>query len=192
MRYTLHASLFMSGHNKWSQIKRKKGATDAQKSKVFSKFSRLITLESKKSGGNVNDFGLKAIIDQAKSFNMPKENIERAIKKGAGADSPNIQSIIYEGYGPSGVAIIVEILTENRNKTSAEIKHILSKHGGNLGAPGSASWAFKKIDGEWVPNEPLEISDESVQSLLALINELEDNDDVQDVFTNALFPKNLE
>ncbi len=182
----------MSGHNKWSQIKRKKGATDAQKSKVFSKFSRLIALESKKSGGNLNDFGLKAVIDQAKSFNMPKENIERAVKKGLSADSADMQSVTYEGYGPSGAAIIIEALTDNRNKASAEIKHILSKHGGNLGAPGSASWAFKKTEGQWVPNDPLEISDESVQSLLALINELEDNDDVQDVFTNAIFPKNLE
>lgn len=182
----------MSGHNKWSQIKRKKGATDAQKSKIFSKFSRLITLESKKSGGNVNDFGLKAMIDQAKVFNMPKENIERAVKKGAGAGATDMQSVTYEAYGPSGVALIIEALTDNRNKASAEIKHILSKHGGSLGAPGSASWAFKKTGAEWNANEPLEVSEESAQALSDLMEELENNDDVQDVFTNAVFPKDFE
>ena len=183
----------MSGHSKWAQIKHQKAQVDAKKGKTFSKITRMISLAAREKGPNPDmNISLRGAIEKAREVNMPKENIERAVKKGVGADSPNMQSIIYEGYGPSGVAIIVEILTENRNKASAEIKHILSKHGGNLGAPGSASWAFKKIDSEWIPNEPLEISDESVQSLSALIDELEDNDDVQDVFTNAIFPKNLE
>jgi len=117
----------MSGHNKWAQIKRKKAVTDAKRSKIFGKFSRLIVVESKKSGGDVSTPGLRAIIERAKKENMPIENIERAVKKGAGSDAGNMAPVLYEAYGPGGCAILVEGLTDNKNRTVAEIKHILSK-----------------------------------------------------------------
>lgn len=182
----------MAGHNKWTQIKRKKGATDAKKSKVFSKFSRLITLESKKAGGNTSSPSLKAAIDQAKSFNMPSDNIERAVKKGVGGESGELERVTYEAYGPEGAALIISGLTDNRNKASSEVKHILSKHGASLGAIGSATWAFIKTEEKWEPTTTVPISEETARSLATLIEELEDNDEIQEVFTNAEFPDNFE
>jgi YebC/PmpR family DNA-binding regulatory protein len=182
----------MPGHNKWSKIKRKKEVTDGRKSKIFSKFSRLITLESKKVSGNVNSPSLKAVVDQAKSYNMPNDNIERAVKRGLGNESDAFERVTYEGYGPEGAALIIEGLTENRNKASSEIKHILSKHGGSLGTPGSASWAFLKTEEGWNPAVGAPVSLESAKILSALIEELEDNDEIQDVYTNAELPENFE
>lgn len=182
----------MAGHNKWTQIKRKKAITDGKRSKIFSKFSRLITLESKKAGGNVNSPTLKAVIERAKASNMPNENITRAVKKGAENDSTPLEAVTYEAYGPGGVALIIEGLTDNRNKASGEIKHILSKHGGSLGAQGSASWAFTKEGSEWKPNIPVQPDEAALKTLVTLIDELEDTDAVQDVFTNAEFPENFE
>lgn len=182
----------MAGHNKWSQIKRKKEVTDGKKSKIFSKFSRLITLESKKVSGDITSPSLKAVIDQAKSFNMPNDNIDRAIKKGAGGDSGALERVTYEAYGPEGVALIIEGLTDNRNKASGEIKHILNKHGGSLGSIGSVTWAFSKTENGWEPNTPNDITTEGARALATLINELEENDEVQEVFTNANFPENFE
>src|SRR3989338_7323656 len=110
----------MAGHNKWSQIKRKKEVTDAKKSQVFSKLARLITLESRKAGGDLNSPGLRAVIEKARSYNMPGDNIERAVKKGVEKSEENLEAIIYEAYGPGGVALIIEALTGNRNKTASE------------------------------------------------------------------------
>lgn len=177
----------MAGHNKWTQIKRKKAITDGAKSKIFSKFSRLITLESKKFGGNVNSPSLKTVIEHAKSYNMPSDNIDRAIKKGTGADAGELERVTYEAYGPEGAALIIEAVTGNRNKASAEVKHILGKHGGVLGTIGSVTWAFVKDgDGSWEAVTPLSISPEASKVLEGLIEELEENEEVQDVFTNAL------
>src|SRR3989344_7289283 len=114
----------MAGHSKWVQIKRKKEATDAAKSRVFSRFARLIALESKKAGGKTDAPNLKAIIDRAKAVNMPKENIERAVAKGASKDSGDLEQVVYECYGPAGVAIIVSALTDSRNRTTQELKHL--------------------------------------------------------------------
>ena len=174
----------MSGHNKWSKIKHKKAASDAQKSKIFGKVGRLITVESKKSGG-IESPGLRAVIEKAKAVNMPKDAIERAVKKGAGSDASQMESITYEAYGPGGVALIIEALTDNRNKAAAEIKHILSKQGLSLAGMGAATWAFEKEGSEWTPKTTVEISEEDGQKLEQIIEELEENDEVQEVFTNA-------
>lgn len=177
----------MSGHNKWSKIKHKKAVTDAKKSKNFSKMVKLIQLESKKAGGNIEDPGLRAVIEKAKHENMPKDNIDRAIKKGAGNDSVNMDAITYEAYGPGGVAMIIEVLTDSRNRAAAEIRHILSKNGFELAAQGSATWAFTKMGASWDTQTPAEISEEDGTKLESLIEQLEDNDEVQEVFTNAKF-----
>ena len=175
----------MAGHNKWSKIKHKKAVTDAQKSKIFGKLARLISVESKKANGDVNAPGLRAAIEKAKKENMPNDNIERAIKKGTGGDADQMFPVLYEAYGPGGCAIIIEGLTDNKNRTSAEIKHILSKNGLSLAAQGSATWAFEKNGEEWVPKTMSPISDEDKEKLEKLIEALEENDDVQEVYTNA-------
>ena len=175
----------MSGHNKWSKIKHKKAATDAAKSKVFGKFSRLIAVESKKAGGNVDSPGLRAVIDQAKAVSMPADNIDRAVKKGAGGDTANMEEVMYEAYGPGGSALIITGLTDNKNRTSAEVKHSLSKYGAELAAQGAASWAFAKDGPDWVPNSMIPLSDEDGEKLGNIIEALEESDDVQNVYTNA-------
>lgn len=136
----------MSGHSKWSQIKYKKAITDAKKSKIFSKLARIITLAARDKGGNPEtNATLRLAIDRAKSMNMPAENIERAIKRGTGKlDGMVMEEIIYEAYGPGGVAIILEGITDNRNRTISEIKHIISQYGGKLAESSSVLWMFNK------------------------------------------------
>ncbi|MBX4198050.1 YebC/PmpR family DNA-binding transcriptional regulator [Candidatus Parcubacteria bacterium] len=175
----------MSGHNKWSKIKRKKGASDAQRSKLFGKLVRYITVEAKKSGGNLASPGLKTAIEKAKEANMPNDTIDRAVKKAATDNSAQMENITYEAYGPGGCALVIEALTDNRNKAAQEVKHILSNHGFSLAAMGAATWAFKKEGGEWIPQTPVQINEEDSKILEALIEELEENDEVQDVYTNA-------
>lgn len=174
----------MSGHNKWSKIKRQKEQTDGQKSKLYGKMVRIISVEIKKAGGNVESPGVRAAIQKAKTANVPSDNIERAIKKGS-EPSENLESLVYEAYGPGGCAIIIEALTSNRNKAAQEIKHILSDHGLSLAGIGAASWAFEKKDGEWVPNTTVDMSEGDGESLSKLLDALEENDEVQEVFTNA-------
>ena len=144
-------------------------------------------MESKKTKGDVNSPGLRAAIEKAKEANVPSDNIERAIKKGTGGEGNEMEQITYEAYGPGGCALIIEALTENRNKAAQEIKHILSENGFELATPGSALWAFDKQigGGEWLPKNTMQISEEDGQKLNALIEELEENDEVQEVFTNA-------
>ncbi len=177
----------MSGHSKWSQIKRQKGVTDAARSKVFSRFARLITIESKKAAGNLSSPGLASAIERAKAANMPKDNIERAISKGASKDAGDLVQVVYEWYGPGGTAIIIDALTDNTNRTTQEIKHMISKSGFDLGTPGSAAWAFQKSpNGTYAPNEPLmDLSEEDEEALGKIFDQLDENDDVQRVFTNA-------
>jgi len=179
----------MSGHNKWSKIKHKKGAEDAKKSKVFSKIARLITVESKKSNGDVNSPNLRVAIEKARSVNMPNDNIERAVKKGTGTDAGNMESVMYEAYGPGGSAIIIDGLTDNKNRSAAEIKHILSKNGLSLASQGAASWAFENVDGVWKPKDVMDISSEEKEKLGEITNELEENDDVQNIYTNVYINK---
>ena len=175
----------MSGHNKWSKIKNKKATTDAQKSKVFSKLVKLIQNESKICGGSIDSPSLKSAIEKAKAANMPSDNINRAIKKGVESGSTNMEQVVYEAYGPGGAAIIIDGLTDNKNKTAQEIRHILTRNGLSLATTGSASWAFAKTGAEYIPNTMVEISDEDGEKLDKIIEELEENDDVQGIFTNA-------
>lgn len=175
----------MSGHNKWSQIKRQKGKTDAQKSKVYSKHARFITMESKKANGNLLSASLITAIDAAKKDNVLKDVIDRAIKKGTESGGEIMDAVTYETYGPGGCAIVIEALTGNRNRAAQEIKHILSKNGFELASQGSALWAFVKTGQEWVPQTMAELSDEDLAMLEKLVDELEENDEVQKVFTNV-------
>lgn len=175
----------MSGHNKWSKIKHKKGASDAQKSRLFSKHARIITVESRKAQGNIAAPNLSAVIDRAKKDSMPKENIDRAVAKGKSAESASLTEVVYETYGPGGAAIIITAVTDNANRTTPEIRHILTKNGYSLGTTGSASWAFIKTESGYIPANPTELLDEDGEKLALLIESLEEHDDVQDIFTSA-------
>jgi len=136
----------MSGHSKWSTIKRKKGKADAQRGKIFTKIIRVITVAARSGGGDPEtNIKLKAAVQLAKESNMPNENIEKAIKRGTGeADGVSYEEIIYEGYGPGGVAVLIEALTDNKNRTTPEIRKIFSKNAGNLGENGCVAWMFNK------------------------------------------------
>jgi YebC/PmpR family DNA-binding regulatory protein len=136
----------MSGHNKWSTIKHKKGATDAKRGKVFTKIIKEISVAAKLGGGDpVANPRLRTAIDKAKAENMPKDNIERAIKKGAGGmEGVTYEEIIYEGYGPGGAAVLVEVLTDNRNRSVSDIRSIFTKCNGNMGEAGCVAWMFSK------------------------------------------------
>lgn len=179
----------MSGHNKWSKIKHKKAATDAARSKVFSKHSALITMEVKKSGGDVNSANVQAAVERAKKDSMPKDNIEKALAKGSGAGAAAMEEIMFEGYGPGGVPLLIMTVTDNNNRTAPEIRHIFSKAGLELGVPGSAAWAFSKVDGQYVPNTPIELDDAGGEKLADFIEKLEEQDDVTDVYTGADTPE---
>jgi YebC/PmpR family DNA-binding regulatory protein len=136
----------MSGHSRWSTIKRKKGAVDAKRGKIFTKLIREIATAARIGGGDPHaNPRLRLAIDKARGANMPKDNIERAIKKGiGGGDGAAFEEVVYEGYGPGGTAIYVETLTDNRNRTVGEVRHVLTKHGGNLGANGCVAYLFEK------------------------------------------------
>ena len=245
----------MSGHSKWSSIKHKKGAADAKRGKLFTKLTRSIIVAAKEGGGDPSgNSSLQNAIEKAKSYSMPKENIDRAIAKGAGstADSDNFEAIVYEGYGPEGVAVIVETLTDNRNRTAAEVRHAFTHHGGSLGTTGAVLWQFDRrgvvvvggegvdedeltlaaadggaedveLDGSsfqitcapedlaavraalesagfavesaeltLVPKTTVEVGDEgSAKKILHLIDALEENDDVQDVYANFDIPERV-
>ena len=246
----------MSGHSKWSSIKHKKGAADAKRGKLFSKLSRAIIVAAKEGGGDpANNLSLQNAIEKAKSYSMPKDNIDRAIAKGSGADADAdaFETIVYEGYGPEGVAVIVEALTDNRNRTAADVRHMFAKHGGNLGATGAVAWQFERrgvvvvpADGRrrggaaarrcrrrcgrrragrrrlpghiraggarggarrrsrrpgftvdsaelmLVPKTTVAVEDEAkARQVMRLIDALEDNDDVQDVYANFDIPEQV-
>ena len=135
----------MSGHSKWSSIKHRKAATDAKRGQLFTKLARAIAVAAREGGGDpASNYTLAAAIEKARGYSMPKDNIQRAIDRGTGAgDAGAIERATYEGYGPAGVAVMVEALTDNRNRTSAEVRHAFDKHGGSLGEPGSVAWQFE-------------------------------------------------
>ena len=245
----------MSGHSKWSSIKHKKGAAEAKRGKLFSKLSRAIIVAAREGGpdpdGNIS---LANAIAKAREASMPKDNIERAIARGsgAGADGEAYESVVYEGYGPNGVAILVDALTDNRNRTAAEVRHIFAKHDGNLGASGAVAWLFERkalalVDGQrydeeevtlaaaeggaeevepdgsslritaptealrtlrdaleaagielesadltMIPKTTVEVEDESTaRKVLRLMDALDENDDVQDVYANFDIPERV-
>ncbi|MBI4080106.1 YebC/PmpR family DNA-binding transcriptional regulator [Candidatus Kaiserbacteria bacterium] len=175
----------MAGHSKWAQIKRQKGKTDAARSATFGKFARRITVESKKVRGDVNAATLRAAIEKAKAANMPKENIERAVAKGTSADAATLESVTYETYGPGGAAIVIEAVTDSRNRTSQEIKHILSENGLSLASPGSALWAFEKTADGYEPKTTVPISESDDAKLMKILEEIDAHDDIENVYTNA-------
>ena len=237
----------MSGHSKWSTIKRKKGAEDAKRGKIFTRLTREIVIAAREGGGDYDvNFKLRLAVDKARAENMPKDNIERAIRRGTGddKDGADFEEVTYEGYANGGGAVIIQCVTENRNRTVADVRHTLSRSGGSLGENGSVSWQFEQKawfsfpadgldfdevfmvaadggaediieeDGEievfgpstsfktlsdalndagikpdtaelrMVPKQALELSDEDTIKVLNTIEQLEDLDDVQNVFTN--------
>lgn len=175
----------MAGHNKWAQIKRQKGANDAAKSNAWAKLSRRITIEAKKANGDLTSVHLRSAIDAGKAVNMPKDTIERAIQKGNAPDVSNLESIVYEAYGPGGSALLIDTLTDNRNRTAQEIKHLLSKNGVALASPGSAAWAFEKTLDGYVPKTIVTLSETDDSALMQLMELIGAHDDVQEVYTNA-------
>jgi YebC/PmpR family DNA-binding regulatory protein len=245
----------MSGHSKWSTIKHKKGAADAKRGQLFSKLSRAIIVAAREGGPDPDgNLALQNAIEKARSYSMPKDNIERAIARGSGADADaaTYETVVYEGYGPGGVAVLAEALTDNRNRTAAEVRHIFSKHDGNLGTTGAVAWLFERrglvlVDADaadedeltlaaaeggaedvtrdgstfqvvctpedlnavrsaveaagievrsaestMVPKTTVEVEDEAAaRKVVRLMDALEDNDDVQDVYANFDIPERV-
>ncbi len=175
----------MSGHSKWATTKRAKAVTDAKRSSVFTRLAHGITIAAREKGGNIDtNFSLRMAVEKARAANMPKENIERAIKRGTGElAGEQIEEVLYEGYGPEGVALLIETLTNNRNRTVSEIKHILSKYGGSLGTSGSVAWMFAKKGVVGIPANML--SDERE---LAFIESGADDIQTSDTETTIVAP----
>jgi YebC/PmpR family DNA-binding regulatory protein len=156
----------MAGHSKWAGIKHKKAIVDARRGKLFTKLARAITIAAKEGGGEIDGNPRLALaVQKAKDASMPKDNIERAIAKGTGegADADALETVMYEGYGPGGVALMVEAVTENRNRTGSDVRHVFGKHGGNLGEPGSVAYLFDKkgvvvVDGERYSEDDLMVA----------------------------------
>jgi YebC/PmpR family DNA-binding regulatory protein len=175
----------MSGHSKWASIKHKKKATDAKRGALFTKLTRAITVAAREGGGDPEgNPSLALAIQKAKDASMPKDNIERAIAKGTGADqdADAFESIVYEGYGPGGVAVLVEALTDNRNRTSSDLRHAFSKHGGNLGEPGSVAWIFEK-KGQIVVDAARYGEDDLIAAVDAGAEDVAEDGDVLEVVT---------
>lgn len=177
----------MAGHSKWAQIKHKKASTDAKRGKLFSKLARAITIAAREKGADPHSNAtLASAIEQARAFNMPSDNIERAIAKATGAGEEALSAVMYEAYGPGGVALLILGITDNNNRTSNEIKHLLKDHGGKWAESGSVLWAFDRTADGWEPKEyslvSLNAGDRS--ALERLVDILDDHDDVQDIFTN--------
>jgi YebC/PmpR family DNA-binding regulatory protein len=244
----------MSGHSKWSSIKHKKGAADKKRGQLFSKLSRAIIVAAREGGPDPSgNLALQNAVEKARSYSMPKDNIERAIARGSGADSDAAayETVVYEGYGAGGVAILVEALTDNRNRTASEVRAAFGKHDGNLGASGAVAWQFERrgvvlVDGSadedelmlaaadggaddverdgssWqvtaapealtavreaieaagftvdsaeltmIPKTTVEVDEENTaKKILRLIDTLEENDDVQDVYSNFDIPERV-
>lgn len=177
----------MAGHSKWAQIKHKKASTDARRAQLFSKLARVISVAAREKGGDPTaNPTLASAIEKARSYNMPNENIERAIQKGAGSSDSSLEEFTYEAYGPGGVAIMITGITDNNNRTSQEVKHILKDSQGKWAEPGSVRWAFEKTAHGWDLREftRVAISVEDSEKLMQLLGALDDHDDIQDVFTN--------
>jgi len=174
----------MSGHSKWSTIKRKKGAADAQRGAIFTKLSREIIIAAKQGADAGTNFKLRLAVQRAKSQNMPNDNIERAIAKGAGqSDGEQLDEITYEGYGPGGTAILVATLTDNRNRTVAEVRHRFSRSGGNLGETGSVGWQFEAKGLITIPLKGADADDVALQAIDAGADDVSVDDGVIEVQT---------
>jgi YebC/PmpR family DNA-binding regulatory protein len=176
----------MAGHSKWAQIKRKKAVTDLRRSKEFTRLGRMIASESKRALGDISNPGLRAAIDKARAMHMPKDAIERAVHKGLARDAASLEGATYELYGPGGTAILIEVLTDNKNRTLPELRHLVSKLGFSLAEPGAALWAFQKNNLEWEPHTTIDLAETDAETLLELIEAIEQHPDVQATITNAV------
>ena len=182
----------MSGHSKWSKIKRQKGVADVKKGKIFSQLSKVVTLMAKNGGGDVSmNPALKLAVEKAKQANMPLDNIDKAIKKGTGElEGGVIEEVLYEAYGPEGIALIIEGTTDNTNRTVAEIKHILSKNNGRLGEVGSVKWMFDRFGYIEIDKKGLQTNEEETEMFIidSGAEDLKIFDDIIVVYTK---PENL-
>ena len=179
----------MSGHSKWKNIQKTKGAQDAKRAKAFTKIARemIVAVRESGSGDPSNNSRLAAIITKAKAANMPNDNIKRTIEKGLGSgDNSSFESINYEGYGPSGTAVIVETMTDNRNRTASEMRHYFDKHGGNMGTAGCVSWSFDKKGVIVIDNEDMMLDEDKVMedALEAGADDISNEGEVFEVYTN--------
>ena len=177
----------MSGHSKWSTIKHKKAATDAKRAKIFTKIARVITIAARAGGGDPEtNPTLRRAISDARTVNMPNDNIDRAIMRGTGSgDGVALEELTIEAYGPEGAAIIIEAITDNRNRTLAEVKHLLSQHDVKFAEQGSVMWAFDKQEGELTAKNELSVSEDAIKKMRKLFEALDDHDDVQNLYTNV-------
>ncbi|MCX6813894.1 MAG: YebC/PmpR family DNA-binding transcriptional regulator [Candidatus Azambacteria bacterium] len=176
----------MSGHSKWSTIKHKKALTDAKKSKVFSKITSLITIAARKGGDPDKNPSLRTEIEKAREVNVPKENIERAIKRGTGEIAgARLEELAYGAFGPGGVAILITAITDNKNRTLAEIKKILSEHNAKFAELNSIQWMFRREGADWVANNPIKVADENIKKELESLYEARyDAQDVKEIYDN--------
>jgi len=184
----------MSGHSKWSNIKRRKAAVDAKKGRVFTKLGKELIAAAREGGGNPEvNFRLRLAIDKAKAANMPMDNIQRSISKGTGEldDGAVYEEFRYEGYGPGGVAILVEIMSDNRNRTAQELRHLFTRYDGNLGESGCVAWMFSKRGSVIIPREDNDISEDDLM-LLALEAGAEDVRTEDDAFEIITTPADFE
>lgn len=168
----------MSGHSHWSSVKFKKSITDAKKGKVFSKLSKMISIAARNGTDPQTNPKLRKTIEEAKKFEMPKANIEKAIKKGSGEDKENLLSLDIEAYGPGGVGLIIETITDNKNRTLAEIKHILTRFNGKIG---TCRWMFKTKE---TPSQTISVDLKTKQQLEKLFEALDEQEDVQEIYSN--------
>ena len=173
----------MSGHNKYSQIKDRKGAQDAKKSAVYTKMLMLVSVAAKQNPNPDNNPRLRAAIERAKEAKVPLENIERAVNKAA--ESKDLEEVLVEGYGPEGVGLLIEAITDNSNRTVSELRHLLDESGAKMATQGSVQWSFEKVNNLWSAKFQQPISESGKQQLQELIDKIEEHNDVQRVITNA-------
>lgn len=185
----------MAGHSKWHNIQKRKGAVDAKRSKEFAAISKLIRIAVKEGGNENPDFNprLRLLMDKARAANMPNDKIKKAIERGSGksASGAQVQEVLYEGYGPEGVAVLVQAVTDNPVRTSADIKFIFSRNGGSLAGPNAAQFMFAKTeDGTgFEPSMPMQVSKEAQNQVISMIDAFEGHDDVEAVFHSAQLPE---
>lgn len=183
----------MSGHSKWATIKHKKGAADAKRGQMFTKLGRVITVAARKGGGDPgSNPSLRLAIEKARSYNMPNDNVKRAIERavGGGDEGAVLEESTYEGYGPEGVAVLVKVLTDNRNRAASEVRNAFTKHGGSLGESGSAAYVFGSDPENPMFTVPVTDRDRARQ-VLALVEALDELEDVQEVHANFDIPDEL-
>ncbi len=177
----------MAGHSKWANIKRKKQAMDAKRGKLFTKLARELQVAAREGGPDPDtNLRLRLVLEKARAANMPKENIERAIRRGAGLESGGeaLEEITYEGYAPHGIALMIEVMTDNRKRTVAEIRHVLTKHGGSMGESGSVAWQFEQKGYMVIPTQGRDEEELFMMALEAGADDVEITDDVMEVYTS--------